>query len=76
MQYRMWSLEGAGEYRMAAAKHITKDPWTSQNTNLLLFPASGRSVLPPVFLSFTLKWGLTWDRRERVDGSVSKSVAH
>lgn len=76
MQYRMWSVEGAGEYRMAATKHITKDPGTSQNTNLFLFPTSGRSVLPPFFLSFALKWGLTRDRRERVDGSVSKSGAH
>lgn len=70
----MWSLEGAGEYRMAAAGRITKDPWTSQNTNLFLFPASGRSVLPPVFLSFALKWGLTWDRREREWMEVFQSL--
>lgn len=73
MQYLLWSLECAAEYRMAAAMQITKYPWTSQNAKLLLlFLAFGRSVLPSPFPSFALKWGLTRVRSESVDGSVSE----
>lgn len=57
MQYPMWCLGCAGEYRMVAARQVTKNPCMDQNTKfLVLFPISGRSVLPLwSFLSFKME---------------------